>query len=76
MSILKSGGSPPFNPSPGHLIGGRSWQVLAGPGGSFWWVPLWGPATLGEGGVAWVAILLAFPPTQGNIVFASFSLIT
>jgi hypothetical protein len=67
MSILKSGGSPPFYPSPGHVIVGRSWQVLAGPGGSFWWVPTWGPATLDPplwgGGAAWVAILLAFPHT-------------
>jgi hypothetical protein len=35
MSILKSGGSPPFSPSPGHVIVGRSWKVVAGPGGSW-----------------------------------------
>jgi hypothetical protein len=68
MSILKSGGLPPFSPSPDHVIGGRSWRVLVGPGGSFWRVhsTRGGPATLdpplwGGGGAAWVAILLAFP---------------
>jgi len=45
MSILKSGGSPPFSPSPGHVIVGRSWQVLAGPHVGD--LPLWLPPTQG-----------------------------
>ncbi len=53
MSYLKSGGSPPFSPSPGHVIGGGSWRViLAGPhlgtrhlgggGGGVGFAELWG----------------------------------
>ena len=73
MSILKSVGSPPFSPSPGHVIGGGSWRVVAGRGGSFWRAPTWGthqfrPATLG-GGSGLGCHLAGFPPTQGNIVF-------
>jgi hypothetical protein len=72
MSILKSGGLPPFSPSPGHVIGGGSWRVLEGhfdgsPGGgpATFDLPLWGGGPLG-------LLSCWLPPTQGNIVFASF----
>jgi hypothetical protein len=77
MSILKSGGSAPFPPSPGHVIDGESWQFMAGVRGCWrvlavaggcWRVILASPHVgdlplWGGGGcAAWVAILLAFPP--------------
>jgi hypothetical protein len=79
MGILKSGWSPSFSPSPDHVIGGGpggSWRVLVGPGGSFWRVPMWGTHHFGGwwGGLG--CHLAGFPPTQGNIVFGSFSLVT
>jgi hypothetical protein len=56
MSYLKSGGSSPFSPSPGHVIGGGSWRVFLG--GPHVGTRHFRSATLG-GGAAWVAILLA-----------------
>jgi hypothetical protein len=73
MSILKSGGSPPFFPLPRSR---DRWRVMAGPGGSGW-VIMAGPHVKdlplltrhfgGGGGLG--CHLAGFPPTQGIIVF-------
>ena len=69
MSILKSGGSPPFSPLPWSR---DRWRVVVGRGGC--WQVLAGH--FGGGGAALVAILLAFPPHREIKFFASFSLVT
>ena len=60
MSILKSGGSPPFSLSPGPR--GSFWQVPHVGGGGSIDPPIWGGGTLGEPS-CWL------PPTQRIIVF-------
>ncbi len=70
-------GHPPFTPSPGHVIGGGSWPVLAGLGGSFWQVPTLGTRHFRRGGGGGLGCHLAgFPRYRKIKFFASFSLIT
>jgi hypothetical protein len=56
MSILKSGRSPPFSPSPGQVIGGGSWRVVTGVGGS--WRVIWCVPT--QGSIVFCLVLLSY----------------